>query len=132
MILRTHIIIFVADQRASARFYSAVLGSEPTLDVPGMTEFTFPGGAILGLMPEGGIRRLLGEVVPGPSPAEGVPKAELYLVVENPEQYHARALAAGARVLSEFAPRDWGHSAAYSMDVDGHVLAFASEEREHA
>jgi uncharacterized protein len=95
------------------------------LDVPGMTEFALPGGAVLGLMPEASIRRLLGDKLPDPAAAGGAPRAELYLLVEDPGAYHARALAAGARELSPLQDRDWGHRAAYTLDPDGHVLAFA-------
>jgi catechol 2,3-dioxygenase-like lactoylglutathione lyase family enzyme len=127
--VRSHFILYVSDQRASAAFYAAVLGRAPTLDVPGMTEFALGSGAVLGLMPEAGVRRLLGDALPDPAAAGGVPRAELYLVVEDPAAHHARALAAGARELSPLLPRDWGHRAAYSLDPDGHVLAFAGEIR---
>ena len=50
-------ILYVADQSRSARFYAELLGLAPSLDVPGMTEFTLPGGCKLGLMPEAGIAR---------------------------------------------------------------------------
>ena len=49
-----------------------------------------------------------------------------YLVVENPAAFYSRAIAAGARELSPLALRDWGHTAAYCLDPDGHVLAFAT------
>lgn len=94
-----------------------------------MTEFALPGtggGAVLGLMPEAGIRRLLGEVLPDPARARGIPRAELYLLLdEDPTPYIERALAAGARLLSALQPRDWSHRAAYLLDLDGHVLALA-------
>lgn len=121
----THIIFFVRDQSASRELYEAVLGMRPTLDVPGMTEFSLGPLTILGLMPEAGITRLLGPSV-DPSKASGIARAELYLVVDAPEAFHARALAAGARELSPLADRDWGHRAAYSVDADGNVLAFAT------
>lgn len=114
-----HFILYVADQARSAAFYRHALGLEPRLDVPGMTEFSLGDGAVLGLMPESGIRRLLGF-----TPGEG-PRAELYLLVGDPAACHARALEAGAVELSPLQPRDWGHRAAYSRDPDGHVLAFA-------
>lgn len=123
--LRAHLILYVADQARSRDFYRAVLGVEPLLDVPGMTEFELPGGAVLGLMPEAGIARLLGSALPDPRGAHGVPRAELYLVVSDPERLHARALAAGARELSPLAPRDWGAEVAYALDPDAHVLALA-------
>ena len=120
-----HLILYVADQERSARFYSAALGIPPRLDVPGMTEFTLPGGAVLGVLPEEGIRRLLGDALPDPAGAAGIARAELYLVVDDAGAAHARALAAGGRELSALRPRDWGHRVAYSRDPDGHVLAFA-------
>lgn len=124
---RAHFILYVADQKAAAAFYAAVLGARPELDVPGMTEFRLAGGAVLGLMPAAGIKRLLGAALPDPAQARGVPRAELYLLVADPAALHARALAHGARELSPLSPRDWGHAAAYSLDPDGHVLAFARE-----
>lgn len=121
-----HFILYVADQDAATSFWSRVLGRPPSLQEPGMTEFTLSVGAVLGLMPEHGVRRLLGDPLPDPAGARGIPRAELYLVVDDPAGHHARAVAAGARELSPLAPRDWGDQAAYSLDPDGHVLAFAS------
>jgi uncharacterized protein len=121
-----HLILYVRDQGTSRRFYAAALGVDPILDVPGMTEFPLGTGAVLGLMPVAGIRRLLGDRLPDPGTAAGIPRAELYLRVADPAAYHARALAAGARELSPLLPRDWGDLAAYSLDPDGHVLALAS------
>lgn len=123
--MRAHFILYVRDQAASARFYEAVLAARATLDVPGMTELPLGDAAVLGLMPEAGIRRLLGEALPDPARAAGVPRAEVYVLVDDPTAYHGRALAAGARELSGVSPRDWGHTVGYSLDPDGHVLAFA-------
>lgn len=122
---RAHFILFVRNRERSTRFYSRVLARDPELDVPGMTEFALPGGAILGLMPESGIRRLLGSPLPDPASFHGAPRAELYLVVDDPAAHHDRAVGEGARELSALAPRDWGHDVAYSLDLDSHVLAFA-------
>lgn len=119
---RVHFILYVRDQAASRAFWSRALDVAPSLDVPGMTELELPGGAVLGLMPEQGIRRLLGDAV---LPPESGARAEVYVLVDDPAAAHARAVAAGARELSPLAPRDWGHDAAYSVDPDGHVLAFA-------
>ncbi len=124
-------ILYVRDQERARRFYEAVLGLPPRLHVPGMTEFALPGGGVLGLMPEGGIARLLGPALPDPAQARGRPRAELYLLGPDPAACHARALAAGARELSPLQPRDWGHTAAYSLEPDGHVLAFASVSAPH-
>lgn len=121
-----HFILYVADQQEATSFWSRVLARPPSLEEPGMTEFAFTGGAVLGLMPEHGVRKLLGDAVPDPARARGIPRAELYLVVDDPGEHHARALAAGARELSPLTPRDWGDRTAYSLDPDGHVVAFAS------
>lgn len=125
MIRGFHCIVYVRNQERGKEFYHAVLQQEPRLHVPGMTEFELPGGAVLGLMPEAGIVRLLGEALPDPSLAAGVPRAELYIVVDDARVYHQRALAAGARELSGVEQRDWGDCVGYSLDPDGHVLAFA-------
>ncbi|MBL8286913.1 MAG: glyoxalase [Rubrivivax sp.] len=120
-----HFILYVADQERARRFHAAALGIEPRLHVPGMTEFALGHGAVLGLMPAANIAALLGPPLPDPLAAAGLPRAELYLLIEQPAECHARALAAGARELSPLAARSWGHEAAYSLDPDGHVLAFA-------
>lgn len=116
-------VLYVRNQSASRDFYAHVLGQEPVLDVPGMTEFDLGGGALLGLMPEAGIARLLGGAIEAPN--GGAPRAEVYLVRADAEAMHARALEAGARELSAVAPRDWGERVGYVADPDGHVLAFA-------
>lgn len=125
--MASHFILYVEDQERSREFYEAVLGIEARLHVPGMTEFALPGGAVLGLMPESAIKSLLGSALPDPALARGIARAELYLIVERPDVHHQRALDAGGRELSPLAPRSWGHTAAYALDPDGHVLAFASE-----
>lgn len=119
-----HTILYVRDQARSTRFWREVLSVAPSLDVPGMTEFPLMPGAVLGLMPEDGIARLLPSM-PKPHAASGIPRAELYLVVEDPAVFHARALRHGATELSPLLPRDWGDEVAYSLDPDGHVIAFA-------
>ena len=126
MTLQAHFILYVADQACSTAFYTEALAAEPRLNVPGMTEFVLPGGAVLGLMPERGIRALLGPQLPDPALGRAGARCELYLLVQDPSRCHARALAAGATELSPFLPRNWGHHAANALDPDGHVLAFAA------
>ncbi len=90
-----------------------------------MTEFHLQEGCVLGLMPEGGIKRLLGATISDPATAHGIPRAEVYLHVEDAEAAFERALRAGARLLSPMQKRDWGDTAGYCQDADGHVLGFA-------
>ena len=123
-----HIILYVADQAASARFYSALLGKVPRLNVPGMTEFDLPGGAVLGCMPASGITRLLGPALPDPASAAGVPRCELYLLCADAQAIFERALAAGAVELSAVSARDWGDRVGYCLDPDGHVVALAERQ----
>ena len=125
--MRTHFILYVADQKRSASFYASALGLSPTLDVPGMTEFRLGVDSILGLMPEAGVVRLFQGRFEYPSSAPRIPRAELYLIVDDAAACHARAVGAGAKEISPMADRDWDHRAAYSLDPDGHVLAFAEE-----
>jgi catechol 2,3-dioxygenase-like lactoylglutathione lyase family enzyme len=122
----THMILYVRDQAAATAFWRAVLDRQPDLNEPGMTEFALGEQTVLGLMPEAGIRSLLGPSLPDPSAARGIPRAEVYLVVSDPAACHDRALAAGATELSPLARRSWGDHVAYSLDLDGHVLAVAS------
>lgn len=129
MISRTHIILYVANQEASRAFYEAVLAQAPGLDVPGMTEFAIGESVILGLMPESGILRLLNLSFTQLSDQSQI-RGELYLVVDDPGAYHERALSAGARELSPPARRDWGDTAAYSLDQNGYILAFARPSQE--
>lgn len=120
-----HFILYVADQARSTTFYSRVLAIEPRLDVPGMTEFELPGGAVLGLMPEANIVRLLGPALPDPRSARGIPRGEIYLLLPDAALFLDRAIEAGATLLSPLAERSWGHEASYVLDPDGHVVAFA-------
>lgn len=129
---RVHLIFYVSDQAAATAFWQAVLDCPPALDVPGMTEFALGAHVVLGLMPETGIRSLLGSSLPDPAAAHGIPRAELYLVVDDAAAYHARAQAAGATELSALTRRSWGDDAAYCLDPDGHVVAFATDSRQPA
>jgi uncharacterized protein len=125
VIRAAHFILYVADQGAATAFWRSVLEQSPALEAPGMTEFSLGPGAVLGLMPEAGIRSLLGPALPDPVGAQGHPRAELYLVVEDAGACHGRALTAGAIELSPLKRRSWGDDVAYSLDPDGHVIAFA-------
>jgi len=119
-------IFYVKEQARSRLFYEKVLGHGPILDVPGMTEFQLSQNAVLGLMPEKGILNLLEGAIVDPSLANGIARSELYLLVEDANIYHQRALNAGAIELSPLKERSWGECVAYSKDLDGHILAFGT------
>lgn len=124
-VISTEFILYVADQAASRDFYAALLGIDPHLDVPGMTEFRLGPACTLGLMPENGIARIITPTLPHPREGRGLPRCELYLLVEDAVSLDLRAAQAGATLVDERSARDWGHSVSYWADHDGHVLAFA-------
>ena len=123
--MQPEFILFVQDQSRSRDFYRAVLGISPSLDVPGMTEFDLGTGCKLGLMPEAGIARIITPELRHPAEGSGIPRAELYLLVESASTYWERAVAMGAKLVSPPSPRNWGHTVGYFSDPDGHVLAIA-------
>ena len=123
--MNTIFILYVANQARSKEFYQKALALEPSLDVPGMTEFELGDGCKLGLMPEKGIATILGDAVPDPASGSGIPRCELYLNVDDPQQYYDRAVSNGAKPVSALQLRDWGDEAAYVADPDGHIIAFA-------
>ncbi|HRH38213.1 MAG TPA: VOC family protein [Flavobacteriales bacterium] len=122
--MQVQFILYVSSQTRSRDFYKTLFASEPTLDVPGMTEFDL-GSCKLGLMPEDGIARIVTPALPHPNTGTGLPRCELYLLVEDITPLVARASEAGAVVVAAAKDRDWGHRVAYFADPDGHVIAFA-------
>ncbi len=124
------IIFYCKDQQLSRDFYSYVLEQQPSLDVPGMTEFLLAENLKLGLMPENGIAKILGDKTPHPTEGQGIPRCELYLYSDCVEHIYARALKAGAREISPILPRDWGDAVGYVSDPDGHIIAVAKRIRE--
>jgi predicted enzyme related to lactoylglutathione lyase len=126
-IVASEFILYVADQSRSTRFYAALLGVEPTLDVLGMTEFTLSPTCKLGLMSETSIARIVSGPLPHPASASGVPRCEVYLMVEDIDLACDRAELAGAVLVNPLSDRDWGHRVVYYVDPDGHVIALAVE-----
>ncbi len=127
MINKAHIILYVENQQKGTDFYTSLLNKPPSLNVPGMTEFELSGSTVLGLMPSRGIKNLLGKNIEKPEPTNNQPRAELYLMVNDIEEYIDRAVKLGARKLDELKERDWGHRAIYFEDLDGYIIAFAEE-----
>ena len=118
-------IIYVKDQNKSKVFYENILGVKPSLDVQGMTEFTINQFTKLGLMPETGIAKILGNNVPNPASANGIPRCEIYLFVDDPQQSYKNAINSGAKPICEAKTYDWGDIVAYCADLDGNIIAFA-------
>ncbi len=125
--MQTEFILYVKDQRASALFYAELLNIKPVLDVPGMTEFQLNANCKLGLMPEEGIAKIIMPALPHPDKANGIPRCELYLMVEDISVYYERIKKLNAKIVNEIAGRDWGDTVFYAADADGHVIAFAEK-----
>lgn len=120
-------ILYVKDQDRSASFYQAVFRKPPDLHVPGMTEFLLADNCKLGIMPNDGIAGILAGHLPHPSTGSGIPRCELYFVVEDVPYEYEEAVKAGAVPVSPVADRDWGDTVGYVADPDGHVIAFAAK-----
>jgi len=121
-------ILYVSNQILSKEFYSKVLQLKPSLDVPGMTEFTLAKNVKLGLMPNDGIAKILTPKVPHPAEGSGIPGCELYMVLDEMEEYFERAIQFGGKEVSPIQQRDWGDIVGYVSDPDGHILAFAKNQ----
>lgn len=119
------IILYVADQCRSAGFYSKIFRKEPSLDVPGMTEFVLSEKCKLGLMPNRGIEKIIANKMPPPDSGSGIPRCELYLDVNDIEFEYENALKNGAKLISPIEDRNWGDRVCYLADHDGHIIAFA-------
>jgi uncharacterized glyoxalase superfamily protein PhnB len=119
------IILYVADQQRSALFYEAVFEKKPALNVPGMTEFLLNDHFKLGIMPESGIAKIICPVAKNPKEGSGIPRCELYLIVNDPQQALNNAVKAGAVKIGDARAMDWGDTVSYCIDPDGHIIAFA-------
>lgn len=124
---KVHTILYVTDQAISREFYRQILGLEPVLDVPGMTEFQLSEVFTLGLMPNSSINRILKGKTPDPTSGTGIPRCELYLYVDDTETEYQNAVALNVKIISAPADRDWGDHAFYLADPDGHIIAFAKK-----
>jgi len=123
--MQIEFILYVSDQEKSKHFYEELLNIKPSLHVPGMTEFQLSETTKLGLMPENGIAKILGNSIPHPNTVNGIPRCELYLKVKNAEDYIQRGIQLGSKMISPLQQRDWGDKVGYIADTDGHLIAFA-------
>lgn len=120
-------ILYVENQGASRDFYAALFQQVPSLDVPGMTEFTLAPNVKLGLMPNDGIAKILKDKTPHPEKGKHIPRCELYLNVDDLEQVYQHVLSLNILIISAPENRNWGDRVFYCSDLDGHVIAFAEK-----
>lgn len=117
-------ILAVSDLPRSTAFYRAAFAWPTRVDVPVYVEFELPDGRGLGLYDRAGYARNTGQA-PVVVPKGEITGTELYFHVADLDEAVARLGAAGARLLSPAAPRDWGDVAAYFADPDGNVIVVA-------
>lgn len=117
-------ILAVADLHRAIAFYDRAFAWTAAVDVPVYREYLLPGGMRLGLYQREGFARNTG-ALPTVTPAGAITATELYLRVDDLPAAVDALEAAGARLLSPAAPRDWGDEAAYFADPDGNVLVVA-------
>jgi predicted enzyme related to lactoylglutathione lyase len=119
-IRRTSFVLAVPDLARSAAFYRDVLGFEiHEMGDPGWRMFV-----------RDACRIMAGEC------RDAIPPAELgdhsyfaYLVVDDVDAYHRRAVAAGAQVVKALATERWGMREFGLRTVDGHRIMLGQELR---
>ncbi|KGO90593.1 VOC family protein [Flavobacterium suncheonense] len=126
-ILASEFILYVDNQESTSRFYEAVFRTKPTLEVPGMTEFTLSETLKIGLMPNSGIAKILTPKTVHPEKGNGIPRCEFYFYVTDLQFEFDNAVKAGAKIISDIEDRNWGDRVGYVADLDGHIIAFAEK-----
>lgn len=125
----TEIILYVKDQQKSTDFYQKILRKQVDLNVPGMTEFIINDFCKLGLMPNDGIAKIITPTLPHPDLGNGIPRCELYFIVENLQEEYQNIKNLEVKIISEIEERNWGDNVFYFSDLDGHVIAFAEKTK---
>jgi catechol 2,3-dioxygenase-like lactoylglutathione lyase family enzyme len=120
-----YVVFAVEDVERAEEFYGNAFGWKRSLAWPETyTELDLPGDDWLGLYRRDGFAEEAGahpvKVEPGKHTG-----TELYVHVDDMDAAIGRLRAAGARPLSQLAPREWGDEAAYFADPDGNVVAVA-------
>lgn len=124
---KTYFIIYVDDFDKTKLFYELLFNNKPVIDDPGMCEFKLPDGSTLGIMPSSSLAKLFGEEFVEQKDRKALPNVELYFQMEKAVELHKRAVQLGATEIRKFTKMDWGDNVAYSLNHDGHILAFAEK-----
>ena len=122
-------ILAVRDLARMRRFYLEALGWPVAVDVPSYVELSLQDGPRLGLYDERAFARNTGLTAGFRGSGSTTSHAELYFHAEDLEGATEKLLAAGGRLLSGPAPRDWGDEASYFSDPEGNVVVLARPRR---
>ncbi len=117
-------ILAVRDLQRAVRFYTEAFGWPARVETPVYVELETPDGHRFGLYQREAFAKNTGRL-PACVEDTAIGATEIYLHVEDLDEAVARLRAAGAPVLSDRAPRDWGDEAAYFRDPDGNVIVVA-------
>ena len=116
----------VRDARAASAFYTAAFGFElrDSVQDDGVVmhvEMTYQGQLIVMFAPEGAF----GSTAKTPRSAGAIAPQSFYVYVDDVDTVYARALAAGAKSLSEPQDQFWRDRFAQVEDLDGYRWALA-------
>ncbi|WP_322042558.1 VOC family protein [Paraburkholderia sp. J67] len=116
----------VRDARAAIAFFEAAFGFavRDSLEDDGAVmhvEMTYHDQLIVMFAPEGAF----GSTARTPKSADAIAPQSFYLYVDDVDAVYARALAAGAKSLSEPQDQFWGDRFAQVEDLDGYRWALA-------
>jgi uncharacterized glyoxalase superfamily protein PhnB len=118
------------DAPAAIEFLCRAFGFERHLVVPGEQEgeiahaqLRFGNGMVM-LGTAGRHGGGFDELMTTPREIGGRNTQSVYVVVEDPEAHHARALAAGAKIVMPLEKKDYGGSGYSARDLEGHVWSF--------
>lgn len=123
--MKTYFIIYVDNLDKTKIFYELLFNRKPVLDEPGMCEFKLPDDSTLGIMPNTSLEKLFGKTFEIQKNKKALPQTEFYFLVDNALPFHNKAIQLGATEIRKLSKMDWGDKAAYSINHDGHILAFA-------
>jgi uncharacterized glyoxalase superfamily protein PhnB len=116
----------VRDARVTIAFFEAAFGFavRDSVNDDGAimhVEMTYQGQLIVMFAPEGGF----GSTARTPKSAGAIAPQSFYLYVDDVDAVYARAIAAGAKSLSEPEDQFWGDRFAQIEDLDGYRWALA-------
>lgn len=125
---KIHFILFVKDLNKCKMFYELLFERKPIVDENNICEFELNSNSILGLMTKDLTDKIFESDFSYLMPNKIKHGNEIYIECVNAEEMHKKALQLGCLEISPFQEREWGHCVGYSVNHEGHILAFASQK----